>query len=277
MRRILVPTDLSPLSTYALKAAARLAHHTDAQLFALNVVALPGGMAVDHAGLPVNDGTLDPAPYLQQGARAVGALAEWTRAVDLPVERLLRYGGIADAIVAEIEQRSIDLLVIGTKGGDSLRDRLVGLLVEHLIGRVTIPVLTLKEGHPGQSAHRILFANAFARPHQYFDVLRDFHDRAGSTIELLRVNTPQDSLPVEEVRLRMDRFAADNHLTRYSKHVVKAPSVEEGVLQWTEQHGGDLLAMRTHGRGGFARLIKGCVSLDLVKSLKMPILTMRGT
>jgi nucleotide-binding universal stress UspA family protein len=39
--------------------------------------------------------------------------------------------------------------------------------------------------------------------------------------------------------------------------------------------GRDLLAMRTHGRSGFSRLIKGCVSLDLVKSLKIPILTIR--
>ena len=89
------------------------------------------------------------------------------------------------------------------------------------------------------------------------------------------MNTPKDTVPVEEVRAHMDRFAADNHLKHYTKHVVKAPSVEEGVLQWTELHGGDMLAMRTHGRSGFARLIKGCVSIDLVNSLKMPILTIR--
>ncbi|MFN6115023.1 MAG: universal stress protein [Flavobacteriales bacterium] len=275
MRRILVPTDLSPLSSYALKAAARLAKHTGGTVYGLNVVPVPGGMAVNTEGVPVDDGTMDVMPYLKAGERSTKALEQWAAQVDVPVVTRLRYGGIADAILETVSELSIDLLVVGTKGGDSIRDRLVGLLVEHLIGRADIPVLSLKAEHTGQSVHRIIFANAFTRDHQYFDILRDFHDLAGSTVELLRVNIPKDTLPVEEVRAHMDRFAAENHLHRYSKHVVKAPSVEEGVLQWTELHGGDLLAMRTHGRSGFSRLIKGCVSLDLVKSLKIPILTIR--
>ena len=277
MRRILVPTDFSTLSTYALKAALRLARHTGGSVFALNVVPVPGGMAMDNEGRPVYDGTIDPAPYLAEAESNTQAMEQWASAVADPVVTMVRFGGIADAVLAAIDELSIDLLVIGTKGGDSMRDRLVGLLAEHLIGRTTIPVLTLKEGYTGQAAHRIIFANAFTRDHQYFDILRDFHDLGGSTIELLRINTPRDTRPVEEVRAAMDRFAADNHLTRYSKHVVQAPSVEEGVLQWTEVHGGDVLAMRTHGRGGFARLVRGCVSLDLVRSLNMPILTIRGT
>ena len=275
MRRILVPTDLSSRSTYALKAAVRIAKHSGGTVYALNVVPVPGGMALNTEGIPVDDGTLDVAPFLAEGARNTQMMERWAAQVELPVVQVLRYGGIADRIMEVVEEFAIDLLVIGTKGGVGIRDRMVGLLVEHLIGRADIPILSLKEEHPGQSAHRIIFANAFTRPHQHFDILRDLHDLAGSTIELLRVNTPKDTVPVEEVRAHMDRFAADNHLKHYTKHVVKAPTVEEGVLQWTELHGGDMLAMRTHGRSGFARLIKGCVSIDLVNSLKMPILTIR--
>jgi nucleotide-binding universal stress UspA family protein len=275
MRRILVPTDFSTRSSYALKAAARIARHTAGTLHALNVVPMLGGAVLDANGIPVEDGVTDIKPFLEEAGRNRKAMSAWAAQVDVPVVQHVRYGGIADTILGVTDEFGIDLLVMGTKAGTSIRDRLVGLLVEHLIGRTSIPVLSLKEDHPGRSAHRIIFANAFVRTDQYFDVLRDFHDLAGSTIELLRINTPTDERPVEEVRSNMDRFASDNGLKHYSKHVVKAPTVEEGILQWTEIHGGDLLAMRTHARSGLARFIKGCISLDLVNTLKMPILTLR--
>jgi nucleotide-binding universal stress UspA family protein len=275
MRRILVPTDLSTLSSHALQAAVHIAERTGATIHLLNVVPVPGGMALNEDGIPVEDGTLDVAPFLAEGERNAEAMARMAARFQHPIVTRLCYGGIADRIMQTVDELSIDLIVIGTKGGSSMRDRLVGLLVEHLIGRSAVPILTLKDESPILGLHRIIFANAFAREHQYFDILRDLHELLGSTIELLRVNTPKDTAAVEVVRGHMDRFASDNHLVRYSKHVVKAPTVEQGVLQWTELHGGDLLAMRTHGRSGFARLIRGCVSIDLVNSLKMPILTIR--
>ena len=47
------------------------------------------------------------------------------------------------------------------------------------------------------------------------------------------------------------------------------------MYRWIADHDTDLLAIRTLGRSGFARLIKGCVSLDLVDKLTLPILTIR--
>ena len=275
MRRILVPTDLSPLSMAALHVAVRIAKRMHAEVVVLKVVPVHGGAAFDDRGELVQDNADDITPFLAQRDADSKALAAHCAELDLPVTQLVRFGPLADTILRTVDQYAIDLLVMGTKGGSTLRDRLVGRLVEHLIGRADIPILSVKDDLHDNPLRRVLFTNAFRRHPQYFDVLHDLHDRAGCTVDLLRVNTPNDRLQDEEVKARMEAFARDNRLTRHAVHVVEAPSVEEGVYRWIADHDTDLLAIRTLGRSGFVRLIKGCVSLDLVDKLTLPILTIR--
>ncbi len=53
-----------------------------------------------------------------------------------------------------------------------------------------------------------------------------------------------------------------------------APSRE--IVRYAEEHGCDLIVMGTHGRGGIDRLLLGSVAEKVVRSSKIPVLTMHG-
>ena len=103
----------------------------------------------------------------------------------------------------------------------------MGRLVEHSIGRADIPILSVKDDLHDNPLRRVLFTNAFRQHPQYFDVLHDLHDRAGCTVDLLRVNTPNDRLQDDEVKARMEAFARDNRIDPPCGACGGGPSVEE--------------------------------------------------
>ena len=53
-----------------------------------------------------------------------------------------------------------------------------------------------------------------------------------------------------------------------------APSRE--IVRYAEKHGCDLIVMGTHGRGGIDRLLLGSVAEKVVRSSRIPVLTVHG-
>ncbi|MGI9544232.1 MAG: universal stress protein, partial [Cyclobacteriaceae bacterium] len=56
MKKILVPTDYSDLSEYALNLANVIARYTKAQIYALKVVSVPGEALFDKKGEVIDSG-----------------------------------------------------------------------------------------------------------------------------------------------------------------------------------------------------------------------------
>ena len=50
----------------------------------------------------------------------------------------------------------------------------------------------------------------------------------------------------------------------------------EVIVEYTEEHGVDLVVMGTHGRHGVQRFLLGSVTERVVRSSPMPVLTVRG-
>ncbi|HRW90611.1 MAG TPA: universal stress protein, partial [Flavobacteriales bacterium] len=104
MRRILVPTDLSPLSTAALHVAVRIAKRMHAEVVVLKVVPVHGGAAFDDRGELVQDNADDITPFLEQRDADSKALAAHCADLDLPVTQLVRFGPLADTILRTVDQ-----------------------------------------------------------------------------------------------------------------------------------------------------------------------------
>lgn len=55
-------------------------------------------------------------------------------------------------------------------------------------------------------------------------------------------------------------------------HVVTAPNVAEVVCDYADEHGYDLIALSSHGRSGFRRLILGSVAEAILRHAHVPVL-----
>ena len=55
-------------------------------------------------------------------------------------------------------------------------------------------------------------------------------------------------------------------------HVITAPNVAEAVTEYADEHDFDLIALSSHGRSGFRRLILGSVAEAILRHAHVPVL-----
>ncbi len=56
-------------------------------------------------------------------------------------------------------------------------------------------------------------------------------------------------------------------------HVIEAPAVHKEILAEAERVGADLIVLGTHGRSGFDRLIFGSIAEKVLRTSRLPVLT----
>jgi nucleotide-binding universal stress UspA family protein len=130
-RRILVPTDLSLASRLAFPMAAFLARTFGAEVIGL------------HAAPPAPVATLSGIPERRTPVPSEAALWDFYRAdfAGLPVMALVYTDVAWDCIVRTAKVEGADLIVMATRGHDSVSDRILGSTTERTLRHAPCPVL----------------------------------------------------------------------------------------------------------------------------------------
>ena len=141
---ILVPLDFSASSERALRVGASLAARYAARLTLLHVVHLP-------MPVPTFDGTDVIVDYevltkhSEEAARAeLGRLLEVTGLTG-KAETLLEIGDPVTTILDAIDDRRVDLVVMGTHGRTGLSRLIMGSVTDRVLRTAPCPVLAVRE------------------------------------------------------------------------------------------------------------------------------------
>lgn len=139
---VLVPLDGSPLADEALSHALSV---FDCRVTVLNVVTpLDAGM--------VEGGVLEPddervTAARERAERLVDRASERADAQGRTVETLVETGDPADTILAVVEERGVDHVVMGGHGGDqgSITRRLLGTVATAVVGGADVTVTVVRD------------------------------------------------------------------------------------------------------------------------------------
>ncbi|MFB6171055.1 MAG: universal stress protein [Haloarculaceae archaeon] len=135
---VLVPTDGSDHANRAVEHAVAIASRFDATLHGLYVVETR--TAYDNA-------IVDPEEVKQtlreEGEAALAALRDRATSAGLDVETALRKGAPPAEIVAYAREHGVDLVVMGSRGRSSFKERLLGSATEALLQAEDLPVLVV--------------------------------------------------------------------------------------------------------------------------------------
>jgi nucleotide-binding universal stress UspA family protein len=161
LKNILYLTDFSKPSETALPFAVAIARRYEAHLQALHFL------------------TPDPCVYTEPVYVSVVKEAEEERVKaemqrlesqlsGLPHETAMEWGaGVWPTVERAIQQRKVDLIVLGTHGRTGTQKLLLGSVTEEIFRRSRVPVLTIgprvhSSVHNGGRFHRVLFATDFS-------------------------------------------------------------------------------------------------------------------
>ncbi|GAA4383521.1 universal stress protein [Hymenobacter koreensis] len=278
MQNILVPTDFSAQAHNAFEVALQLAQRTGGHITLLHVVDLPGGAGVSSSGGPVGGSGMNDVfvlKLLQVTKHHMHELkAEAHRlAPEVPVHDEIRTEDLDTAILAEIKEKGIDLVVMGAHVhttdhffSDSHTERVVRLS--------PCPVLTVKHAAPHFDVQHLVFASDFS-PEADTAVpgLRQIQAAfPNATLHLLDVvpNAAGDS----EALQRIQNFASRHQLAHYQPDVYHAPKVSTAIPRFADQTHADLVVMLTHGRTGLSHYLQGSIAESVAVHANSPVLTL---
>lgn len=276
MKTILVPTDFSKQSEYALQAAAGIARKADAQLIALHVIDEPISDSY------IVDGEYIPEGYENQRFTLLLLKKRKQQLYDLSNHEVLkgvktkfelRVGNPYHGITRIILEQKVDLVVMGTTG-HSQQETFLGSIANKIIRHSKCPVLTVHQRPSSDSYKNIVYATSVLPSEELFSrIVKTAQQLFDATVHLVRINTPVNFLSDQIAKEKLNAFAKAHQFKNFTINVVSDVSEEEGIIHFAESVNADLIALATHGRSGFLHLLSGSISKRVTNHSRRPVMT----
>jgi nucleotide-binding universal stress UspA family protein len=273
MKKILVPTDFSKHSEYALKIAAQIAKKNNGEVFLLHMLELP-----HQAGDAVGSGSDIPEIMIfkNHAIKKLDDLMDHECLEGVKVSDIIQFELAFDGIMKVSQKNDIDLIVMGSHGLSGYREMFIGSNAEKVVRSSEVPVLVIKKDEGDFSVDKFVFASDFTNEtKKQFEKVVSFANKFNAELQLVMINTPSSFKPTHVAQEIMKEYIANYSITNYSTHIYNDVNVENGILNFTKYTKADLIGMCTHGRKGLAHFFNGSISEDLVNHATYPIVTFK--
>lgn len=275
MKRILVPCDFSKPSQEAFKLAVSMAAKTSGEVIVLHVVYVP--MMYDPSlagGTPL----AFESQFLSQMEGDVKKTFEkmkkdWgSDSVKTTLE--LSFQEIISAIKHTAENKHVDLVVMGTTGASGAKEVFIGSNTEKAVRHSPVPVLAVRTAPKVETIKNILLPTTgdLNQP-EFIRKLRELQNFFQATLHILLINTPQNFRNDANARITLDNFANQYKLANYKLHFRNYRNEEDGIINFANDEGIDLVTMATHARKGLSHLFHGSITENVVNHILCPIWT----
>ncbi len=186
----------------------------------------------------------------------------------------VKFGSVKRSILDFIDEKQIDLVVMGTHGASGMKEFLVGSNTEKITRLSPVPVLSIRTAVPVDSIKNIVLPSSLhGNQLQFIDKLKELQAFFGATLHVLLVNIPPNFKPSREANALLEDFAKHYKLTQYTLNVRNGLFEQAGIHQFAEEIKADMIAMATHGRRGLAHLLYGSTTEDIVNRATCPVWT----
>ena len=278
MKSILCPTDFSEQANHAVEAGYYLAKKFHADFHLLHVVEsdteidINMGRATGEEGRGTND--IYFLKLIDVTRKKMDELVSTPGLQSINITSDVKVGKPFKFIFEEINSGKHDLIVLGSKGVSGFKKILIGSNTEKVVRKSPIPVLAVKEYVQESNFKNIVYASTFNEDeHELISRLNERQKAFGSTLHLVRINTPNNLQTDWTTRKKMREFVNRFKITDYTFNIYNDAIEEDGIIYFAEETDAGMIAMATHGRTGFAHLLSGSIAEDVVNHAKRPVYT----
>ena len=268
MKTIIVPTDYSRHSEFALELAIEIAPKLNCNVLLIHVIDLPplmNTLYMDSSALEdLNEEAKRRAGFKFQDIRKKYNSERFHTAV---------FQGKLIEVLQEIENEyDTRLIIMGTKGASGLKEVVVGSNTEKVARNLHTPVISVPEAVSASGIKKILVpTNGKDIKPGFFDGLKQMQQIFDAHIEVVFINTLHAFENEEELKQNLENFAVKAQLQNYEVAVHRAVTPEDGISDYISGHNINMVAITTHGRQGFSHLMYGSLAENLINHLNVPV------
>ncbi|MBP7511950.1 MAG: universal stress protein [Bacteroidia bacterium] len=271
MKTLLVPTDFSDGSKSAVNTAIALAKKGNAQIHFLHVLSTP----VDWLRLDKSQEKNYPETIKEIGIATdkLNKLVKKANEAGVEAKEILNFNiGVSD-LCHYIEQHNYDLVLIGSHGISDLSDMMLGSNAQRVLRNAKVPLLVLKAKSKSEF-NKLLFASNFEEEAKHaFKKALDFAKLNNAEVHLLFVNVPYHFEDTATTMARMKKFEKLGDGLVKGKHIYNAHGEEKGILAFSDENKIDVIALTTHGKSGFMRMLAPSIAESLANHSGVPVLS----
>jgi nucleotide-binding universal stress UspA family protein len=276
MKKVIVPIDFSEYSEYALKTAVLLAKKYDLTIYALHMLDLQEFSISESESSHKEKGIFFLKLAEQKFKKFLAQ--EYLKGVN--IVPIIKHYKVFSEVNNVAEEVNADLVIMGSHGATGLKEFFVGSNTEKVIRYANLPVLIVKNEIKDVSFNNIVIASDFSEESApaFKNTLKTL-DFLEAKKQILYVNLPNEKFKTTPEMETM----ANNFLTKVDGNIdrlinvnfVCAKSIENGILNFANVSGADLIVTITHGRKGISHIFEGSISEDLSNHAALPIMTFK--
>ena len=274
MKKIIVPIDFSEHSEYALKTAAKLAKKANAELLVLHMLELSDIILTETDSQQQQKAVF----FLKLVEQKFETFLDKEYLKDINVTPIVKHYKVFSEVNDVAKEHDADLIVIGSHGTSGFKEFFVGSNTERVVRNSETPVLVIKNEIKDINFGTAVFATNFeeenVRP--YLNATSMF-EALGAKLKLLYVNLPNEHFKSSvEIEKKIAEFliTADGNLDKLNDVAYQADyTVEQGVMNYANKVGADIIAIPTHGRKGISHFFAGSIGEDIANHSPLPVIT----
>lgn len=277
MKNILIPTDFSENSWNAIKYGLAHFKNIACNFYLLHVTFyshyLHGDAPIITAGIDIENTFVEKAK--SDFKKMLLKIKKIKTNENHHFFTLTSYNFFIDSVKKHIEEKNIDLVIMGTKGASGMKEVIIGSNTGDLITQVKCPVFIVPENAAFKKPKEIAFPtdyNIFHHP-EILKGISDLADRYSSTLRILHVARKNEELSefqLENKGLLHNYFLDEKH----SFHRITNKNIEQGIQCFVESRDIDMIVMVAKNINLFQRILFKPTVEDISYHTEIPFLVL---
>lgn len=278
MKKILIPTDLSPNAGNAVRYALNFCKNLSAELVFLHAT---------HPMLDLPDTSLefydpiifqDEKEQLSYVSKNLDKLFEEEKidktALNYSIE--LRIGFAADEIALTAENLKCDLIIMGTQGATGLTKLFLGSVTYSVIKKTVVPVLAIPSDYSYKTPDKIVFATDYEgiSNKRVLAPLFDIADAFDSKVLMFHAIEAKEPIAAYIEELQVWKTEKNFHHIKHTNSIATCENVTEGILEFAEENDASIIAMIPHSYNFFQNIVHKSKTKAIALESKVPLLVL---
>lgn len=265
MKRILIPTDFSPVADNALAYAIEIAAQFGSELYLYHVYSL-------HKIDRHPDFSDEDQPYKKKLEKKMKLtrlkFIDRITELGLTLHTLVEHNTVLSVFDRTAEKYQIDLIVMGSKGATGFKKAFFGSMAATALQMAKVPVLVVPPDHSFSLARIVLAADPNGVSPRTLTPLQKLAGKFGSKVTVLNVDTGSEKNLADEMTASLPEID-----TTY-REVPLTKSVNDSINEYIEGNQYGLLCMVRREKGFFDSLFQKSFTQSQVYDSPIPLLVL---
>ena len=274
-KKILFPTDFSDASKNAFIYALKLADHIEAEIVTVHVYQLPQAKFVNAAEYlhEVYDVTqLSHFENYRDEVPSFREIAQSNNLGHIKINHVLISGDTVPEIKKLTDNDDYELVIMGTKGGSSLKETFFGTIATQVMNEIKSLVLVIPENCQYAPIHKIVFMTKYkTQDTASFQRILALSQVYKAHLDCLSILSTEDIIKNDE-KENWKLMLADDKVTFHS---IKGNDKEKIILDFIEEHAINMVALHVYHKNFFQKLFDVSLSKKLAMHINVPILAIQ--